>query len=183
MMKDITIRRMSKIPPVVLLLFLHASTAAAQKYEAALQISGMHLHKIDQAPVNLGGEFSYRFTPMVSGGIEVSLAAGPAGDTLGSAGIRLRKQARRAGIFVDGRAGVIHFTGDLFKARMDVRTHSIVEVGGGFEYYPTAHLTVRVGADDAVIYYGSARFSDRPNPDALGTVHNFQPAVGIGLRF
>ena len=174
---------MSKRLPLLLLLFLYTSGAAAQKYEAALQISGMHLHKIDQAPVNIGGHFSYQFAPMMAAGIEVSHASGTAGDTLGLADVRLRKRVQRAGVFVEGRAGLIHFTGDYFKARLNIRTHTIIEAGGGFEYYPAAHITLRVEADDAVIYYGNARFANRPNPDALGTVHNFQTGVGIGLRF
>lgn len=174
---------MSKILPAVLLLFLHASAAAAQNYEALLQISGMHLHKIDRVPINVGGNFSYWFTPIIAAGIEVSQAPGTAGDTLALAGLRLRKQVRHAAVVGGGRGGIIHFTGDFFEARVNVRTHTIIEAGGGFEYYPAAHITLRIEANDAVIYYGSARFANRPNPDALGTVHNFQPGIGIGLRF
>lgn len=174
---------MSKRLPILLSILLHASAASAQKYEATLRISGMHLHKVDQAPVNVGGGLSYEFAPMIAADVELSHASGAAGDTLALAGIRLRKPIRRAGIFIAGRTGIIHFTGDDFKARLSLRTRTIIEVGGGFEYYPTSHITLRVEADDAVIYYGSARFANRPNPDTLGTVHNFQPSIGIGLRF
>ena len=169
--------------PALVLVLMFPAAAIAQKYEAELRVSGMHLHKIDQAPLNIGGRFRYSFAPSIAADAELSQAPGSAGDTLALFGVRLLHGLHRAGVFVDGRSGIIHFTGGYFQTRLNVRTHTIAELGGGFEYYPARRLAIRIEANDAVIYYGNARFFNRPNPDALGTVHNFQPSIGIGVRF
>jgi hypothetical protein len=58
-----------------------------------------------------------------------------------------------------------------------------MDVGGVLEYYPSPHTFMRIDAGDTIIYFGSARLFNRVNPDALGTIHNFQPGVGFGFRF
>jgi hypothetical protein len=77
----------------------------------------------------------------------------------------------------------MHFGGAYFEQRLDVRTHAIADVGGILEFYPSRRLFVRIDQGDTVIYYGGAKLFNRPNPDPLGTVHNYQPSFGIGIRF
>ena len=70
-----------------------------------------------------------------------------------------------------------------YTARLDQKTNSIFDTGGVVEYYPAQHTFFSIDIGDTVIYYGSARFFNRPNPDAVGTVHNFQSGFGFGIRW
>ena len=147
----------------------------------------MHLHKIDEAPLSIGVRFHYNFSPMLAADTEFNHApqnpSGNFGETSALFGIRAGKRLERFGLFVKARPGLIHFGGEYFQQRLDQKTHFMFDYGGILEYYPRSHMFVRIDAADAVIYYGSARLFNRQNPDALGTVHNFQPGFGLGIRF
>lgn len=172
---------------VILFLLMWPVTAVAQKYEVGLQLTGLHLHKIDEAPFGIGARFHYNLLPVVAADVELTHypenPSGNFGETGALFGFRLGRHFDPFGVFVKARAGVIHFGGDYFTLRLDQRTLPIVDIGAVIEYYPTPHTFLRIDAGDSVIYYGSARLFNRPNPDALGTVHNFQPGFGFGLRF
>jgi len=162
-------------------------SAAAQTYEVGLQLTGLHLHKIDEAPFGVGARFNYNVTRFVAADIEVTHypenPSGNFGETAALAGIRAGKRFGRIGTFLKVRPGLMHFGGDYFQLRLDVKTHFTMDVGGVLEYYPSPHTFVRVDAGDTTIYFGNARLFNRPNPDALGTIHNFQPGMGFGFRF
>jgi hypothetical protein len=177
---------------VILVLIIAASlalvhSAAAQTYEVGLQLTGVHLHKIDEAPFGIGARFHYNFTRFVSADGEITHypenPSGNFGETATLAGIRAGKRLGRIGTFIKVRPGVMHFGGDYFNQRLDAKTHFIMDVGGVLEYYPSPHTFMRIDAGDTIIYFGNARLFNRPNPDALGTIHNFQPGVGFGFRF
>jgi hypothetical protein len=169
------------------LLMLFSIPAEAQKNQIGIQVSGMHLHKIDEAPIGVGARYNYNFLPLLATDFEVSHypenSSGNFGETTALFGIRAGVRIDRVGVFLKARPGVIHFGGEYFVQRLDQRTHPIFDLGGVVEYYPAAHIFLRIDAGDAVIYYGNARLFNRPNPDALGTVHNFQPGFGVGVRF
>jgi hypothetical protein len=162
-------------------------TAAAQKYEVGVQFSGMHLHKIDEAPVGVGVRFGYVVTPILTADAELTHcpenSSGNFGETFALAGGRIGKSFERVGIFGKLRGGVIHFGGDYFTQRLDRTTRSMLDAGGVFEYYPNRRIILRIDLSSAVIYYGDARLFNRPDPDALGTVHNFLPGFGVAVRF
>jgi hypothetical protein len=159
----------------------------AQRYEIGAQVTGLHLHKIDEAPVGIGGRFHYKFARFVASDFELTHypenSAGNFGETSSLLGIRAGKGFGLFGAFVKARLGVIHFGGQYDANRLDHKTHLQADLGGMLEFYPTSQTFLRIEAGDTVIYFGSAKLFNRPNPDALGTVHNFQPSVGFGFRF
>ena len=158
-----------------------------QKSEIGVQLSGMHLHKIDEAPLGIGARYHYNFVPLVAADVELmhypSNPSGNFGETTALAGVRAGKCFDSFGIFASARPGIIHFGGAYFSQRLDEKTHLMLNVGGMLEYYPNKKVFVRVDMNDAIIYYGNARLFSRLNPDPLGTVHNFQPGFGFGFRF
>jgi hypothetical protein len=164
-----------------------ATAAWAQKYEIGVQFSGMHLHKIDEAPIGVGARFGYAITQLLRVDAELTHcpenSSGNFGETFTVAGARIGKNFERIGIYGKLRGGIIHFGGDYFALRLDRRTRSMLDAGVVLEYYPNSRLILRIDLSDAVIYYGDARLFNRPNPDALGTVHNFLPGFGIAIRF
>ena len=168
-------------------LFGLPATASAQKYELGVQFSGMHLHKIDEAALGIGARFHYNATRFVATDVEwmhyPENSSGNFGETAALIGIQTGKRFGCIGIFGKARPGVIHFGGGYFDMRLDHKTHFVLDTGGVLEYYPNRRTFVRIDIADLVIYYGSARLFNRVNPDALGTVHNFQPGFGFGLRF
>jgi hypothetical protein len=164
-----------------------APKSAAQSFEIGGQVTGLHLHKIDEAPVGIGVRFHYNLTRLAAVDAELTHypenPAGNFGETAALAGIRAGKKFSRIGVFAKARAGVMHFGGDYFTQQLNLRTRSIVDIGGIVEYYPSRRTFLRLEAGDTVIYFGAARLFNRPDPDALGTIHNFQPALGFGFRF
>ena len=163
------------------------NTASAQKYEIGVQFSGMHLHKVDEAPVGVGVRFGYAMTSLLVADAELTHypenSSGNFGETLHS-GRRADdgKRFKRIRIYGKLRGGIkIHFGGDYFTGHLDRRTRPILDTGAVLEYYPNRRVILRINLSDAVIYYGAARLFNRPNPDALGTVHNFLPGFQVLL--
>jgi hypothetical protein len=160
---------------------------SAQNWDIGLQLSGAHLHKIDEAPIGIGVRFGRSVTRLVVVDAEVTHApennSGNFGETTALFGVRLGRRFGRFGMFAKAGTGATHFGGDYFRLRLDRKNFLTADLGGVLEYYPSTRTFVRIDAGDLIIYYGGARFFNGPNPDALGTVHNFQPGFGIGLRF
>jgi hypothetical protein len=161
--------------------------AAAQAFELGGQLTGLHLHKIDEAPIGIGARFHYNFAPLLAADVELTKypenPSGNFGETAALFGLRAGKRFSRAGIFAKARFGVMHFGGSYFEQRLDQKTHAIADIGAVFEIYPSRRTFLRIDQGDTIIYYGSAKLFNRPNPDALGTVHNYQPGFGVGFRF
>jgi hypothetical protein len=129
--------------------------------EVAVGITGTHLHKIDEAPVGLYGRFFLNFNRNAA--IDAEVTRYP-GKTSVLVGIKSGKRLDRFGVFGKSRAGMWHFDRSYFAA----------DLGGVLEYYPSRHTTIRIDVGDTILFYGGT---------ALGTVHNFQPAIGFGYRF
>jgi len=159
----------------------------AQTYDIGMQLSGVHLHKVDETPLIIGVRFHYNFLPNTAVDAEVNHAkenpSGDFGETSVLVGIRAGKRFSRFGVFAKARPGLMYFGGSYFRQRLDDRTHFIVDYGAVLEYYPRPSWFFRIDAGDLVIFYGDARLFNRPQPDALGTVHNFYPGFGFGVRF
>jgi hypothetical protein len=160
--------------------------AMAQSFEAAVQITGMHLHKIDQAPIGIGARVHYNFRRFAAADMEFTEypenSSGNFGETAALFGIRAGKRFQRAGFFLKARTGVMHFGGGYFEQRLDQKTHNIADIGGIVEIYPSRRMFLRLDQGDTVIYYGGAHLFNRPNPDPLGTVHHYQTTLGVGFR-
>jgi hypothetical protein len=164
-----------------------SSTLYSQKFDAGIQLNGVHLHKIDEGPVGIGGRFHYNVAPWI--GIDAEIThypenpSGNFGETAGLFGVRGGAAFDRFGIFGKAGAGMIHFGGQYFTDRLTSKTFASSELGGMLEYYPSRRTFLRVELTDLLIYYGNARLFNRPNPDPLGSVHNALSSLGFGFRF
>jgi hypothetical protein len=133
----------------------------AGQLELGAGVTGTHLHKIDQAPVGVGGRLFWNFSREAALDAEVTRYPGK---TSVLAGAKLGLRRERFGVFGKTRAGIWHFS----------RSYTAVDVGGVVEYYPSPRTAIRIDAGDTILYYGGP---------ALGTVHNFQPGIGFSYRF
>jgi len=129
--------------------------------EIAVGVTGTHLHKIDDAPIGVYGRVFLNFNRSTA--FDAEATAYP-GKTSALFGIKSGKRFDRFGAFGKAREGMWHFDRGYFAA----------DLGGVLEYYPSRHTTIRIDLGDTILFYGGT---------ALGTVHNFQPAIGFGYRF
>ena len=129
--------------------------------EIGFGVTGTHLHKIDEAPIGMYGRVFFNFNR--SAAIDAEAARYP-GKISALLGIKSGKRFDRFGTFGKARAGIWYFDRGYFAA----------DLGGVLEYYPSRHTTIRIDLGDTILFYGGT---------ALGTVHNFQPAIGFGYRF
>ena len=163
-------------------MLLLASRANAQHgarpLELGVQITGVHLHKIDETPFGFGGRVFLGITKRISLDAEIDHypenPSGNFGETAALFGIKTGWRWARFGVFAKARSGLMHFGGAYFERRLERRTVFDVDLGGVLEYHPSPRTTIRIDLGDAILFYGGS---------ALGTVHNFQPALGYGFRF
>src|SRR5262245_25751104 len=167
--------------PVLLALALYISNPA----ELGVQLTGVHLHKIDEAPFGIGARFFLNFTRYAALDSEVThYPANPSGnfgETAAMAGTKAGLRGDRIGVFAKVRGGFWHFGGSFFDRRLNRKTIPAADLGGVLEYYPSPRTAVRIDLGDTILFYGSQSllgFTGR-----LGTVHNFQPGLGVSLRF
>jgi len=132
--------------------------------EIGIGVTGTHLHKIDEAPVGIGGRVFLNFARTAA--IDAEVTRYP-NKTSALAGLKSGLRFDRFGVFGKGRVGLWHF------GRRE-RTYLAADIGGVLEYYPSPHTAVRIDAGDTILFYGG---------QALGTVHNFQPGIGFSYRW
>ena len=148
---------------VLCLLYSVSPAARAQStpFELGIDVTGAHLHKIDEAPVGVGARVLFNLAREIALDAEVTRYPGKTSALFGTkTGVRLA----RFGVFGKSRLGLWHFTRSYFAA----------DLGGVLEYYPSLHTALRIDIGDTVIFYGGPQ---------LGTVHNFQPGIGFSYRF
>ena len=133
----------------------------SSQLELGLVVTGTHLHKIDQAPVGVGGRVLLNFTRNIAFDGEITRYPGK---TSALGGIKSGLRQDRFGVFGKARAGMWWFNSN----------YVAIDIGGVVEYYPSRHTTIRIDAGDTILFYGGT---------ALGTVHNFQPGIGFSYRF
>src|SRR5262245_19324693 len=143
------------------------------RLEAGIQLTGTHLHKLDEAPLGIGGRLFFDFAESTSIDAEITYFTN-VGAASALAGIKSGFRSNRFGAFGKTRAGIWHFDRAFFDPRLDRKTLFTMDLGGILEYYPSRRTTVRIDLGDTVIFYRAPR---------LGTVHNFQPGVGLSFRF
>ena len=167
--------RLRILPFGLLLSFLCSSRLHAQSIpiELGVQLTGTHLHKLDQTPLGIGGRAFFEFARGTSSDAEITYFSN-LGVTSALFGIKSGLRSNRFGLFGKTRAGIWHFSGAYFDARLHRKNFFTLDLGGILEYYPSRRTTVRIDLGDTVIFYQSER---------LGTVHNFQPGLGFGFRF
>ncbi|HYR88916.1 MAG TPA: hypothetical protein VE422_32885 [Terriglobia bacterium] len=154
---------MTRIAGTMLLLLTVAANADCQSspVELGVQVTGAHLHKIDITPVGIGARLFLNFTDRASLDAEVTHYFG---ETSAMAGLKSGFRWNRFGAFGKARTGVWHIA----------RNHFAIDFGGIFEFYPSRRTAIRIDAGDAILFYGTG---------PLGTVHNFQPGLGVSYRF
>ena len=104
---------------------------------------------------------------------------GPPYATQGLFGIKAGKRIRRVGIFAKARPGFQ--TNFVVNQREQARF--ALDVGGVAEFYPNRHLVLRLDASDVIIPFGNNVVGYGPFAQRLGTTHNFQLNLGVGVRF
>jgi len=133
----------------------------SSQLELGFDVTGTHLHKIDQAPVGVGARVLLNFSRNIAFDGEITRYPGK---TSALGGIKSGLRRDRFGVFGKLRAGMWWFNSN----------YAATDVGGVVEYYPSRHTTIRIDAGDTILFYGGT---------ALGTVHNFQPGIGFSYRF
>ena len=160
--------------PLVLALALYITNPA----ELGIQLTGVHLHKIDEAPLGVGARFIFNFSAHTALDAEITRYRLETATLLGmKSGFRFN----RLGVFGKARAGLWHFGGSFFDRRLERKTIPAADVGGVLEYYPSPRTTIRIDLGDTILFYGSRSLLGITG--RLGSVHNFQPGLGFSFRF
>jgi hypothetical protein len=146
---------------IIAVAFICRPLPGAPQIELGVDITGTHLHKIDQAPTGAGARFLFNFSRNFAFDTEVMGYPGKMSSLFGAKeGFR----GNRFGVFGKSRVGLWYMT----------RSYFATDLGGVIEYYPSPHTAIRIDIGDTIIFYGGTR---------LGTVHNFQPGIGFSYRF
>src|SRR5207244_7766256 len=118
---------------LVLLLALNSSNP-----ELGIQLTGVHLHKLDEAPFGIGARFFLNFTKFAALDSEFThYPANPSGnfgESTAMAGVKSGWRADRLGIFAKARGGWWHFGGSFFDLRLNRKTIPAADLGGVLEW-------------------------------------------------
>jgi outer membrane protein with beta-barrel domain len=129
-----------------------------------------------------GGRFTYNLNNHLALESEVNFFLpdeGPPYATQGLFGIKAGKRIKRVGFFAKVRPG---FQTNFFVNQRE-QARFALDVGGVAEFYPTRHVVLRVDAGDVIIPFGNNAVGYGPLAQRLGTTHNFQLNLGVGIRF
>ena len=129
-----------------------------------------------------GGRFTYNLNSYVAFDSEMDFFLpdeGPPYATQGLFGIKAGKRTKHFGIFAKVRPGFQ--TNFVVNEREQARL--ALDVGGVAEFYPNRHLVLRLDAGDVIIPFGNNVVGQGLFAKRLGTTHNFQLNLGIGVRF
>ena len=124
-----------------------------------------------------GTRFTYNLNNHIAFDSEVNFFLpdeGPAYATQGLFGIKAGKRTRHFGIFAKARPGFQ--TNLVVNDREQARL--ALDVGAVAEFYPNRHVVLRFDAGDVIIPFGNNVVGQR-----LGTTHNLQFSLGVGVRF
>ena len=129
-----------------------------------------------------GGRFTYNLNNYIAFDSEVDFFLpdeGPPYATQGLFGIKAGTRIKRVGIFAKVRPGFQ--TNFVVNQREQARF--ALDVGGVAEFYLNRHVVLRVDAGDVIIPFGNNVVGYGPFAQRLGTTHNFQLNLGVGVRF
>ena len=153
----------------------------APTYEVGGQIFSFNGHDLGFG-WGAGGRFTYNLNNAIALDSEVNFFLpdeGPAYATQGLFGIKAGKRFNRVGIFAKARPGFQ--TNFVVNDREQARF--ALDVGGVAEFYPNRHVVVRFDAGDVIIPFGNNVVGPPFRAQGLGTTHNFQFSLGVGIRF
>jgi len=129
-----------------------------------------------------GSRFTYNLNNYIALDSEVNFFLpdeGPPYATQGLFGIKAGKRTKYVGIFAKARPGFQ--TNFVVNDREQARF--AMDVGGVAEFYPNRHVVLRVDAGDVIIPFGNNIVVYGLSAQRLGTTHNFQLNLGVGIRF
>ena len=129
-----------------------------------------------------GGRLTYNLNNYIAFDSDVNFFLpdeGPPYATQGLFGIKAGKRTKHVGIFAKARPGfqTNFVVNDREQARL------AVDVGGVAEFYPNRHVVLRFDAGDVIIPFGNNFVGYGSYAERLGTTHNFQFNLGVGVRF
>ncbi|HJP93090.1 MAG TPA: hypothetical protein VJ875_14125 [Pyrinomonadaceae bacterium] len=129
-----------------------------------------------------GSRFTYNLNDHVAFDSEVNFFLpdeGPPYATQSLFGIKAGKRTKHLGIFAKVRPGFQ--TNFVVNERQQAKF--ALDVGGVAEFYPNRHVVLRFDAGDVIIPFGNNVVGEGLFAQRLGTTHNFQCSLGVGVRF
>ena len=151
------------------------------RYEVGAQIFSFHGHELGFG-WGAGGRFTYNVNDYVALDNEVNLFLpdeGPPYATQGLFGVKAGKHTKHVGIFAKVRPGFQ--TNFVINGREQARF--ALDVGAAAEVYPNQRFVLRFDAGDVIIPFGNNVVDEGLFARRLGTTHNFQFNLGVGVRF
>ena len=150
-------------------------------YEIGGQIFAFGSHDLGYG-WGAGGRFTYNLNNHVALESEVNFFLpdeGPPTATEGLFGIKAGTRTKHLGFFAKARPGFQ--TNFVVNAR--VQAVFALDVGGVAEFYPNHHVVLRFDAGDVIIPFGNDLVGEGLFAKRLGTTHNLQYNLGVGIRF
>ena len=150
-------------------------------YEVGGHLFSFHGHELGFG-WGVGGRFTYNLDNYVALDNEIDLFLpdeGPPYATQGLFGIKAGMHTKHVGIFAKVRPGFQ--TNLVVNGREQARF--VLDVGAVAEVYPNRHVVLRFDAGDTIIPFGNNVVGSGMFAQRLGTTHNFQYSLGVGVRF
>src|SRR5262245_59073911 len=107
-------------------IFFGGTLYGQRKSEVGVQLTGVHLHKIDKTPIGIGGRFSYNLSRNVAVDSELTRYSEA---TLIVSGIKAGIRSSRFGVFGKARVGMWRFGGMFFEHVLDRRNIPALDLG------------------------------------------------------
>ncbi|HEX6719314.1 MAG TPA: hypothetical protein VF088_19565 [Pyrinomonadaceae bacterium] len=130
----------------------------------------------------VGSRFTYNLNNYIAVDSEVDFFLpdeGPPYATQGLFGIKAGKHTEHLGVFAKVRPGFQ--TNFLVNDREQARF--ALDVGGVLEVYPNRHVVLRFDVGDVIIPFENNLVGYESSAQRLGTTHNIQYNLGVGIRF
>jgi hypothetical protein len=165
-----------------------SSEPAVPKVEATAVFTYLNLRDVREGPVGVGGRFGVNVNQYIALEAEATYfpqnPSGNFGETTGFFGVKAGKRFfQRFGLFGKVKPGFIRFGSPHFDLRLPKKEFFAADIGGVIEYYPNRHTVVRLDYSDVIIPFGGIDYLVSIPPRRLGTSHNFQQSLSIGVRF
>ena len=166
-----------------------ATMAQTPKYEVGGQIFSLQSNQIGYG-FGFGARFGYNLTRHVGIDTEYNALVDDEGGAYAHqvfAGVKVGVRNKLGGAFVKVRPGIMTNFNKLAPTfATTFATESInrfaLDAGAVFEVYPNRHWMFRVDLSDIIVPFDNEQLLVS-RPLRLGTTHNFQYSLGVGLRF
>src|SRR6185369_17969248 len=129
-----------------------------------------------------GGRFTYNLNKYLALDNELNFFLpdeGPLTATQGLFGMRAGIHTKHVGVFAKVRPG---FQTNFYVNNRE-QARFALDVGGVAEWYPNRNFMVRFDAGDVIIPFGNDAVGTGIFAERLGTTHNLQVSLGVGVRF